>query len=404
MKMFQKFYTTKMSGNAKSLQKRFSKIRAGKSKAARFMAMIMTVAILAATLGGAAVLAAIGEDGLEHWDKNEIYFLDGVQFSVNVSGKNVPAWVWEDIAGEDGKIDVVMKRFQIRDTNGRISEDFVIELVGTIGVTKMSSNMRTGNLLGIGRGRIPDNVDKHSDNPYHAEISFVEFNNEGYAGYRQSGVAKLVTENSGKYKNAVINFSIDKNQSILSADLRCFISDKNDNPGERNFDKIEMSSNSISYIGNFEKEYMDILFNGTDTNHYFTTFEKDYKNKTVSGIDILVESATTDGIIINTDITLPQAKKIEIKVYNNNGRVVSDAMSSQGMLQGMGINLEEAFNRPIQNEYLLLPTRIYSITDKVYIDVPENHFVKGDVYRICAVVVDNNFKILYRFQEYVTIQ
>lgn len=60
--MFHNFYTTQMSGNAKALQKRFAKIRVGKSKTARFMAIIMTVAVLAATLGGAAVMASFTND------------------------------------------------------------------------------------------------------------------------------------------------------------------------------------------------------------------------------------------------------------------------------------------------------------------------------------------------------
>jgi len=101
--MFQKFYTTQMSGNAKSLQKRFSKIRAGKSKTAQLMAMIMTVAVLAATLGGAVVLAAIGEDGLERQTKDEIYFVAAMKSSVQVDLAQMPEWV-KDISS-DGKID-----------------------------------------------------------------------------------------------------------------------------------------------------------------------------------------------------------------------------------------------------------------------------------------------------------
>lgn len=61
--MFHNFYTTKMNGNAKSLQKRFAKIRSKSGRFSRLMAMIMTVAVLAATIGGAVVMAAITYEG-----------------------------------------------------------------------------------------------------------------------------------------------------------------------------------------------------------------------------------------------------------------------------------------------------------------------------------------------------
>ena len=34
----------------------------------------MSCAVAVAMLGGAVVMAAVGSDGLEHWNKNEIYY------------------------------------------------------------------------------------------------------------------------------------------------------------------------------------------------------------------------------------------------------------------------------------------------------------------------------------------
>jgi len=45
---------------------------------------------------------AVGSDGLEHWDKNEIYYKDGMQFTINVQNKYVPDWLKNNIAAEDG--------------------------------------------------------------------------------------------------------------------------------------------------------------------------------------------------------------------------------------------------------------------------------------------------------------
>ena len=58
---------------------------------------------------------------------------DGVKFSVNVSGKNVPTWVYEDVAGEDGKINVTVNRYQTRDLKGNVNNDHLVELLGEKG-------------------------------------------------------------------------------------------------------------------------------------------------------------------------------------------------------------------------------------------------------------------------------
>ena len=97
-----------MSANKKTLQNRFTKIRSKSGRISKIMAAVMSCAIAVTMLGGAVVMAAVGSDGLEHWDKNEIYFLGSMSFTANTSGKNVPYWVNEDVTGKDGKEPCIM--------------------------------------------------------------------------------------------------------------------------------------------------------------------------------------------------------------------------------------------------------------------------------------------------------
>ena len=114
------------------------------------------------------------------------------------------------------------------------------------------------------------------------------------------------------------------------------------------------------------------------------------ENKNADGIDFTIEKSTTEGIVINTNVTLSQADRIIIDVYNKEGSQI-------------------AFSHEKDNtaapQYVLTPAK-----DKVYLHtgngeppklisetaIPENQFVSGEKYRVCIVV--------YRWQKYVTIQ
>lgn len=138
--MLENLYTTKMSANKKTLQNRFTKIRSKSGRVSKIMAAVMSCAIAVTMLGATIVMAAVGSDGLEHWDKNEIYYKDGVKFSVNVSGQNVPTWVYEDVAGEDGNISVTIRNHQMRSkTRGYVSVYTIAELSGGNGMAKLFS-------------------------------------------------------------------------------------------------------------------------------------------------------------------------------------------------------------------------------------------------------------------------
>ena len=68
--MLERLYTTKMSADKKSLQKRFSKIRSKSGRISKLMALFMSVAVLITITCATIVMAAVGSDGLEYWDKN----------------------------------------------------------------------------------------------------------------------------------------------------------------------------------------------------------------------------------------------------------------------------------------------------------------------------------------------
>ena len=38
------------------------------------------------------------------------------------------------------------------------------------------------------------------------------------------------------------------------------------------------------------------------------------------------------------------------------------------------------------------------------VDEPKNHFVSGERYKVCAVVFDKDYTVLYRWQQYVTMK
>ena len=182
--MLENLYTTKMSANKKTLQNRFTKIRRKSGRISKIMAAVMSCAVAVAMLGGAVVMAAVGSDGLEHWDKNEIYFLGSMSFTANTSGKNVPYWVNEDVVGNDGNISVTIRNFQMRRRiAGYVSLFTTVELSGAGGTTRLVSI----NGAGISRAAAFDSngalisggVSSSLDDPYVSSYRFIEAAKEG---------------------------------------------------------------------------------------------------------------------------------------------------------------------------------------------------------------------------------
>lgn len=389
--MLENLYTTKMSANKKTLQNRFTKIRSKSGRISKIMAAVMSCAVAVAMLGGAVVMAAVGSDGLEHWNKNEIYYKDGVKFSVNVSGKNVPAWVYEDVAGEDGKINVTVNRYQTRDLKGNVNNDHLVELLGEKGKIKLASQSSSMAYKHYDGAVIPDYLRQY---PCYSEINFTEFNNVGYAP-ESKVITALTDKKESKYRRIEVYFAFNDKKEMQTVFLNLGIADKNDNPENMSFDGLQ-PVDGLTYIGNFLEDYINDVWNDDTANYYFTMYEDNYQNKKADGIDFNIGKAAAEGIVLNSSVTFPQAEHIVIYVYDKNNRNVS-------------IVIEKDKNTQTE-QFVLTPKKmlIYDLSFEQELkyeeDIPENQFVSGEKYRVCCVVLDKDRNVIYRWHEYVTIQ
>ena len=389
--MLENLYTTKMSANKKTLQNRFTKIRRKSGRISKIMAAVMSCAVAITMLGVTIVMAAVGSDGLEHWDKNEIYYKDGVKFSVNVSGKNVPAWVYEDVAGEDGKINVTVNRYQTRDLKGNVNNDHLVELLGEKGKIKLASQSSSMAYKHDDGVLIPDYLRQY---PCYSEINFIEFNNVGYAP-ESKVITALTDKKESKYRRIEVYFAFNDKKEMQTVFLNLGIADKNDNPENMSFDGLQ-PVDGLTYIGNFLEDYTNDVWNDDTANYYFTMYEHNYQNKKADGIDFNIGKAAAEGIVLNSSVTLPQAEHIVIYVYDKNNRNVS-------------IVIEKDKNTQTE-QFVLTPKKmlIYDLSFEQELkyeeDIPENQFVSGEKYRVCCVVLDKDRNVIYRWHEYVTIQ
>ena len=389
--MFENLYTTKMSANKKTLQNRFTKIRRGSGRISKIMAAVMSIAIAVTMLGATIVMAAVGSDGLEHFTKNEIYYKDGVKFSVNVSGKNVPAWVYEDVAGEDGKINVTVNRYQTRDLKGNVNNDHLVELLGEKGKIKLASQSSSMAYKHYDGAVIPDYLRQY---PCYSEINFIEFNNVGYAP-ESKVITALTDKKESKYRRIEVYFAFNDKKEMQTVFLNLGIADKNDNPENMSFDGLQ-PVDGLTYIGNFLEDYTNDVWNDDTANYYFTMYEDNYQNKKADGIDFNIGKAAAEGIVLNSSVTLPQAEHIVIYVYDKNNRNVA-------------IVIEKDKNTQTE-QFVLTPKKmlIYDLSFEQELkyeeDIPENQFVSGEKYRVCCVVLDKDRNVIYRWQEYVTVQ
>jgi hypothetical protein len=240
--------------------------------------------------------------------------------------------------------------------------------------------------------------------PYTSDYSFCEFSNEGYKGYRNSPVASLVTEKSGKRKYVNVSFAFQPDESLSSAYVDFLVANEFDNveyTGRQKYTPVKADSGSIEFIGNFGKDYVfwakELTFPG-----YFTFFEKDFVNKKVPGIDMAVDSASTKGITLSASVSHPQVAAYEIFVYNQNERLIAskrDKKTPDGRLV-----LE-----PTRYRYLLKDIKEINgdyednSENWVYKDVPENQFVSGQTYRVDIILFDQENKVIYRQREYVNM-
>ena len=385
--MLENLYTTKMSANKKTLQNRFTKIRRKSGRISKIMAAVMSIAIAVTMLGATIVMAAVGSDGLEHWDKNEIYFLGSMSFTANTSGKNVPYWVNEDVTGKDGNISVTIMNYQMRrKVSGYVSLYTIAELSGANGKTKLISiNGRSINRAASfdSNGNLISGGATSSFNyPYVSSYRFIEAaESGGLLEYAKPFVENgMLDSESGKRKCVRVEFGIDDKKNICGIRLApCLTDETNPYDLQKNddFDTIDASEDSLNIVGTIGDKAEDFFNCGWCM--YFTDFERDYKNIENRAVNISVEKAAPEEIIIDTDINLENAGSVEIRVLNKE----NNSVAAQGSTT---------------------TTSRHTIIKKYTPADEKPTFNPGEKYRVCVGVIDKNSHLIYRWQEYVTVQ
>ena len=385
--MFENLYTTKMSANKKTLQNRFTKIRSKSGRISKIMAAVMSCAVAITMLGATIVMAAVGSDGLEHWDKNEIYFLGSMNFTANTSGKNVPYWVNEDVTGKDGNISVTITNYQMRrKVSGYVSLYTIAELSGAKGKTKLISinghNINRAAAYDSSGNLINGGVTSSLNYPYASSYRLIEAaETGGLLEYAKPFVENgMLDRESGKRKCVGVEFGIDEQKNIRAVRLNLCLTDET-NPYDiqrnDNFDAIDAAVDSLDMIGVTGEKAEDFFNCGYSV--YFTDFERDYKNIENSAVKISVEKAVPEEIIIDTDINLENVGSVEIRVLNKE----NNSVAAQGGT---------------------MTTSRHTITKKYTPDDEKPTFNPGEKYRVCVGVIDKNNNLIYRWQEYVTIK
>ena len=350
------------------------------------MAAVMSCAVAAAMLGATIVMAAVGSDGLEHFTKNEIYFLGSMSFTANTVGKNVPDWV-NDVAEDDGNISVTIRNYQMRHMiEGYISLFTTIELSGANGTTRLVSvsggKINTAAAVDSNGTVIRGGATSSFNYPYVSAYRFIEAaESGGLLEYAKPLVENgMLDSESGKRKCVRVEFGIDDEKNIRGIRLKFCLTDeinpydisKNDH-----FDVIDASTDSLHMIGTVSDKAEDFFNCGWCM--YFTDFERDYKNIENSAVKICVEKAAPKEIIIDTDINLENAEHINVTVLDNQ----NNAVATQ----------EEP---AVLNRHTI--TRKYMLADE------KTTFNVNEKYRVCIGILDKDNNLIYRWQEYVTIQ
>lgn len=381
--MFENLYTTKMSANKKALQSRFSKIRSKSGRFSKMMALVMSIAIAVTMLCATVVMAAVGSDGLEYWDKNEIYFLGSMDFDVYAAGENIPSWVTEDVASRNESISVSIKNYQMREAvTGNVALHTVLELSGSKGITKLYS-VTGGRINGAAQTDDSGNYIKGGATssfhyPYVSKYRFVETTSDsGLAEYTKPFIEQGVLDaDTGKRKCVCVEFGIDDKMNIRGIRMTLCLTDESNSldPSNDEFDALDASLESLQTVGGSAEEFL----NSTWT-IYFTEFEKNYKNIENDAVNIYIEAASPEEIVLNTDVDLENAKYIDISVMDENGDTVS------------------AGREDFSDKYTL----VKGLNSD---GILSNAFERGKSYRICVGVLDESRNLIYRWQDYVTIK
>ncbi len=289
--MFEKFYTTKMSTNGRELRLRFEKIRRGRGRFTRLAGSVMAAVMLITLTCATIAMAAVGTDRPEHWDREELYFADGLNFDINIKGLNVPEYIKRDVAGADGAVHCEFRRYDMRRTDGFTDFAGVLSLSGDSG----TMTMPWINNMSVGPDREAELINK-----YGAEsITSYFFSTDG-AGTMPEYFGCTATEDVHRIS---IYFAVAQNgikNVIFSFDPEYIVKDLRQVNIGQNMDSPEISN--IEFLGGMGDTALS--FGKTLGVKVFNTYEQRYyKNLSVDGFDVRIDGADENGISVRNDIS-----------------------------------------------------------------------------------------------------
>ncbi len=387
--MFERLYTTKMSADKKSLQKRFSKIRSKSGKISRLMAIFMSIAVLITITCATIVMAAVGSDGMEYWDKNEVFFLDGIKTTISLEGRSVPEWIYEDVT-DTKSVDVTMRRYEYRQADGWLIPMNLIEFSGNKGKVVLASN----SVSKSAPSQQDIDTNKHNSAEYlylkadkkTLSYSFIEYYQQGLSQQRAL-FENFISPKSDKFRGAKVSIIIDDNWEIDNILIHPVVNDEYDNPLSESdkYDFIELPFEDFTEIGSFEKNTKESYIKLWD--YTFSHYEKDYKNRNVDGIKINIDNASTEKITMNIACDYKNITRCEIEVFNQYTNFVSLTRSTKDLFGKIDISprKEKTSNFIYEREN------------------NEAQFNSGETYRVTVRLCDDTNRIVYRWQEYITI-
>ena len=382
--MFENLYTTKMSSSKKALQRRFTKIRSKSGRLAKFMSLLMALVLMAALGAASVVMAATGSDGLEHWDKNEAYYLSGVKFSINTNGTVVPDWV-KEIAGQNGNINVSLEKYAFRDIKGEITTEIIGRFVGE------ASNLTLSNYTSVfDYGK--------------SERMYFSGSTEGLTNNFN------VIPDDGRHIR--ITFGIDENGLMVNPELEFLKLAPSEGFNESEKAETIFKPDKVDWIGDFYS-IQSKRRKLTSCSNYFLPFENNYENKVVKGIDIKIISADNESINIKTNLSNNEISDIKASVYNSENCEISRLNGLEKDINGYEAkiynnNVSARVSPDGKNITLLPPEATGKKTSRANFEYPDEEFygqfISGNTYCIELGLYGQNDNLLYRWREYVTIQ
>lgn len=346
------FYSTKMSGNMRSLRRRFTAIRRRPGRGEKMMACVTALVLVLSVIFAAAALAHVSSDGTEYWTKDELYFVAGARLSARVSLDNMPQWVKS--LSDDGRLSFTVNRVNIRFKDGWVRHSRIMDVSGDLGETRLLSN----------------------GDHFYAAVSKdkIELSLE-------PGAPAVIFKEGGD--GAELWFAT-RDEDIMtghvsSKDLREYFGDT---------PYIRISQSDIQYIGDYRK--IEEEYGYRDKENAFLYFENNYINRHVEGFDIKIAGAK-GGIDVAVDIDGSW----------KDGKINISVRKPEFILQPIG--LWGGISRPV-NE---VNHSVMNITRQ---DYAPGHLESGETYVVDVVVTryipDREYPapcIVYRRREYVTV-